>query len=75
MKLDGAVGYLDPLMTSAERQVREWARKQREAVAKRDEWVVKMRAEGASLRQIARAAGTTAPTIERILRQSREDSS
>lgn len=57
-------------MTTAEHHVREWSRKLAEATRKRDEWVVRMRAEGASLRQIAAAADTTAPTVERILRKA-----
>ena len=67
MERDSGDGYDAALMTAAEHHVREWSRKRREATAKRDEWVVKMKAEGASLRQIADAAGTTAPTIARIL--------
>lgn len=73
MERETTTRYAAALMTAAEHQVREWARKRREATRKRDEWVVKMRGEGASLRQIAAAAGTTAPTVERILKRAQGD--
>lgn len=67
--------YASVLVTTARRHVAEWAEKARTAITMRDRWIVKMRAEGASLRDIASVAGTTAPTVERILRKANKDGS
>lgn len=56
-------------VSMARRLAEEWARKQREATAARDSWIVKMREEGSSLRDIARTVGLTAPTVDRIVRR------
>lgn len=57
-----------PMTTSAQTAVTTWARKAREALIKRDDAIRKMRAEGASLRAIAEAAGLTHTAIANITR-------
>jgi DNA-binding IscR family transcriptional regulator len=59
-------------MTTAERYVKDWARKAREATAARDRWMLTMQEEGASVRHIAQAAGLPHTTVDRILRKLRE---
>lgn len=56
--------------TPSARQVALWARKAKEAVEARDEAIRAMRAEGASLRAIASAAGLTAMGVRKILARS-----
>lgn len=52
---------------STSQQLASWARKAREATARRDELIRAMRAEGATLRAIADSAGLTHPAIVKIL--------
>lgn len=54
-------------ITELARQVASWARKARQATARRDMAIVAMRAEGASLRTIADAAGLSHAGVLRIL--------
>lgn len=49
------------------KEVASWARKAREATARRDEEIRRMRADGATLRAIAEAAGLTHTAIAKIL--------
>jgi len=49
------------------KEVASWARKAREATARRDAEIRRMRAEGASLRAIAEAAGLTHTAIAKII--------
>ena len=51
------------------RQLTSWARKAREATARRDELIRQMRGEGATLRAIAEAAGLTHSAIALILKR------
>lgn len=55
-------------MTAA-REVATWAAKAQVATAKRDEAIRAMRAEGATLRAIAKAAGMTHAGVARVLRK------
>lgn len=55
-------------MTTAQ-QLGFQAGKAREATARRDELIVQMREEGASLRAIGEAAGMTAPGVARVLKR------
>jgi lambda repressor-like predicted transcriptional regulator len=48
-------------------QVASWAKKAREATAKRDEAIRQMREEGATLRAIAAAAGLTHSGVAKVL--------
>lgn len=48
-------------------QVASQARKAREATARRDQLIRQMRAEGATLRAIAKAAGLTHTAVAKIL--------
>jgi lambda repressor-like predicted transcriptional regulator len=48
--------------------VAAWARKAREATAKRNEAIATMRREGASLREIAAAAGLSHTAVANILK-------
>jgi DNA invertase Pin-like site-specific DNA recombinase len=58
-------------MTTSQRiNVHSWAKKAREATAARDEAIRQMRAEGATLREIAAAAGLTHTAIARIIERS-----
>ena len=49
------------------KEVASWARKAREATARRDEEIRRMRDEGATLRAIAEAAGLTHTGVAKIL--------
>lgn len=49
------------------KDVASWSRKAREATLRRDEAIRAMRAEGATLRAIAEAAGLTHTAIAKIL--------
>lgn len=49
------------------KDVASWAKKAREATARRDEEIRKMRTDGATLRAIADSAGLTHSAIARIL--------
>jgi DNA invertase Pin-like site-specific DNA recombinase len=62
------VPRLRPVTTAQE--VASQARKAREATLRRDELIRQMRAEGASLRTIALAAGLTHPAVVKILRKA-----
>ena len=52
-----------------EAEVAQWAKKAREATARRDEAIRRMRDEGATLRAIAEAAGLTHTAVAKILRR------
>ena len=56
-------------MTTAQRLAAQ-AKRAREATVERDSLILQMRAEGASLRAIAEAAGLTHPAIVKILRKT-----
>ena len=56
-----------PSEVSAGRSVRIWARKAQEATRNRDEAIRQMRANGATLRAIAEAAGLTHTAVAKIL--------
>jgi len=47
-----------------------WAKKAREATARRDDLIRQMRAEGSTLRSIAEAAGLTHTAVAKILARS-----
>lgn len=49
------------------KDVASWSRKAREATLRRDQEIRRMRAEGATLRAIAEAAGLTHTAIAKIL--------
>lgn len=49
--------------------VARWARKEQEALRKRDEGIRRMRAEGATLREIAKVAGLTHGAIANICKE------
>lgn len=49
------------------KEVTNWANKAREATVQRDQAIERMRAEGASLRTIAEAAGLTHTAVAKIL--------
>ena len=53
----------------AARAVASWARKAREALAHRDEAIIAMRAEGASLQEIAEVAEMTKAGVLKLLRR------
>jgi hypothetical protein len=57
-----------PAMTPAGRRLRRAAQAAAAAKERRDDLIVAMRAEGASLRDIAEAAQMTHPSVLRILR-------
>ena len=52
---------------ATEAQVALWAKKARDATVRRDEAIRAMRAEGAALRTIAKAAGLTHSAIAKII--------
>lgn len=54
-------------MTTTAQQLASQARKAREAIARRDSLIRQMRAEGATLRAIAQAAGLNHQTVANIL--------
>jgi len=54
---------------TAAQQVASWATKARDATKKRDDAIRQMRAEGASLRAIAAAAGLTHPGVAKIIQR------
>lgn len=56
-------------MTVLARRVAEWAKKAKAATTQRDEAIRAMRADGASLREIAAAAGLSHEAINRICRK------
>lgn len=51
-------------------EVASWARKAREATIRRDEAIRQARTAGMTLRQIAEAAGMTAPGVARVLERA-----
>lgn len=51
------------------KEVASWAKKAREATAKRDAAIRQMRDEGSSLRSIAEAAGLTHTAVAKILKR------
>lgn len=53
--------------SSTASQLASWARKAREATARRDTLIRDMRSEGASLRAIAEAAGLTHTAVAKIV--------
>lgn len=57
------------MTTSAAAALASQAKKAREATVRRDQLIQQMRAEGASLRTIAEAAGLTHTAIARILKR------
>jgi hypothetical protein len=57
-------------VTGTARRLAAEAKRAREATIRRDSLILQMRAEGASLRAIAQAAGLTHPAIVKILRKS-----
>lgn len=56
------------------KEVASWARKAREATLHRDEAIVAMRAEGATLRAVADAAGLTHTAVAKILSRETDTS-
>lgn len=57
-------------MTGSAKALASWARRAREATARRDALIVQMRGEGAPLRTIAEAANLSHTAIAKILKRS-----
>jgi len=59
-----------PARRSLGHDVTRWANAAEDAIARRDEAIVSMRADGASLREIAEAAGLSHGGVAKIIRRS-----
>lgn len=59
-----------PMTPGIRQQVVSWAKKAREAAVRRDAAIRDMRAEGATLRAIAEAAGLSHTAVARIVAKS-----
>jgi DNA invertase Pin-like site-specific DNA recombinase len=58
-------------MPSTAKDLASWAKRAREATARRDELIRQMRADGASLRAIAEVAGLSHMAISKIVNRGR----